>query len=168
VKLISTPEFSSTAIDRPLALAAFALRVVFGGLFVISGALKALDPGAFLLNIRSFQMIDDPWAAVLALGLPWLEILAGAALVLGGLARGALLIFITSITIFLVALGRAWARGLDVTCGCFGNSGNHTNFRGQIAFDLGLLAVAGLLWWFRAKLDQFAVFARPWRTRRDR
>jgi putative oxidoreductase len=152
VKLVSAPEFSSPALRRPVALAAFMLRLLFGGLFLFSGALKAIDPGEFLLNIRSFQMLEDPWAAMLAVGLPWLEIFGGAALVLGSLVRGALLVFITSIIVFVVALAQAWSRGLDVTCGCFGRSENQTNFPQQFAFDLALLAIAGFLWWVRAKL----------------
>jgi putative oxidoreductase len=155
VKLFSAPEFSSLGIPRPLAWAAFVVRFLFGGLFLLAGILKASDPGEFLLNIRSFQMIGDPWAAILAVGLPWLEIFGGAALMLGSLVRGALLVFLTSITVFLIALTQAWARGLDVTCGCFGSSENRTNYPSQIIFDLVLLAIAGSLWWVGLKLTPF-------------
>ena len=44
----------------------------FGVLWIIAGVLKVKDPALFLMDVRSFQMLGDPWAAYLALCLPWL------------------------------------------------------------------------------------------------
>lgn len=46
------------------------LAVVFGGTFVYAGVLKASDPGLFLIDVRSFDMLHDPHAAWLAITLP--------------------------------------------------------------------------------------------------
>ncbi|MGI8605041.1 MAG: DoxX family protein [Verrucomicrobiales bacterium] len=133
-------------------VAVFILRILFGGFFIVSGVLKAQDPGEFLLNVRSFQMTPDPWSAWLAMGLPWLEIFAGAALVFGHAVRGALLVFVASLLVFIAALAQAWIRGIDVTCGCFGKSENRTNYPLQIGFDLVLLAVGIFLAWVRKRV----------------
>ena len=63
------------------------LAWAFGGIFVFSGWLKVEDPARFLVSVRSFHILPDPFAAWLALGLPWLEILAGLAVATGWLRR---------------------------------------------------------------------------------
>lgn len=119
-----------------------AVAVGFGGVFVYSGFLKVLDPGRFLVSVRSFQMLPDPFAAWLALGLPWLEIIAGLAVMTGGLRRGGLLVLNVALVGFALALGVAWSRGLDVECGCFGGDGT-TAIVDALVRDAGLL-VAGI------------------------
>jgi putative oxidoreductase len=153
VKIIAVQELKTAGTPRALAVSGLLLRVLFGVMFVVSGALKAADPGVFLLDVRSFQILGDPWAAWLAMSLPWLEIICGLALAAGGWAGGALVILAAAIAVFIGALAQAWARGIDVTCGCFGRSENHTNFPLQIGFDIVLLAVAAFLLWLHLKLE---------------
>ena len=43
------------------------LHFFFGGVFVYSGILKVADPMSFLDDIRSFDLLGDPWAAWLAI-----------------------------------------------------------------------------------------------------
>ena len=59
----------------------------------------------------------------MALGhfLPWLEIVTAMALLLGRLYLGALLSVSGLGVVFAVAVGSAWWRGLDISCGCFGS-----------------------------------------------
>ena len=49
-------------------------RIAIGLMFIVSGGLKLVDPIAFTESIRSFRLIGDPLVAVVALGLPWFEI----------------------------------------------------------------------------------------------
>jgi putative oxidoreductase len=51
--------------------------------------LKVADPISFLDDVRSFDLLGDPWAAWVAMGLPWLEILAGLAVMSGFCAPAA-------------------------------------------------------------------------------
>lgn len=117
----------------------------FGALFVYAGWLKARDPGVFLIGIRNYQMLGDPYAAWLALILPWLEIFAGLAVITGWLRQGGLLILNGMLVVFAIVLGYAWFRGLDIDCGCFGGSGKTTLAEGLIR-DLALLALGAWLW----------------------
>jgi len=122
------------------------LRFLLGALFVYTGWMKAADPGAFLLSVRSFQILPDPYAAWVAMGLPWLEILAGAALCTGLAVEGALTVITGMLAVFLWALIYSWQRGLDIECGCFGKEETAFNYRERIAQDIALLTVAaGLL-----------------------
>ncbi len=100
----------------PLRLA----ELLAGGVFVYAGALKALDPAQFAQDIALYQLVPAALIAPLALYLPWLELLAGVMLVLGPWRRGAVLILLPLALAFLAFVGIAWARGLDISCGCFG------------------------------------------------
>ena len=89
------------------------LHLVFGGVFVYAGVLKAWNPQAFLDDVRSFDLLGDPWAAWLAMGLPWLEIFAGLAVITGVLRRGGLLVLNGALVGFL---GKAvWEEERDVS-----------------------------------------------------
>ncbi|HEX2749498.1 MAG TPA: MauE/DoxX family redox-associated membrane protein [Verrucomicrobiales bacterium] len=125
---------------------ALTLRMLLGAFFIYTGWLKTQNFIVFLNDIRSFQILEDPCAAWLAMGLPWLEILAGAALVIGVLVEGGLAIIAGMLAVFIWALAYSWQRGLDIQCGCFGKEAQNTNYTDRILQDAGLLAVAvGLL-----------------------
>ena len=125
---------------------ALMLRVALGGLFVWTGWEKAREPITFLNNIRSFHILPDPYAAWVAMGLPWLEIFAGAALVLGVCVEGGLAMIAGMLAVFLWAIIYSLQRGLDINCGCFGGADGTSDFRELITRDVTLLVVAlGLL-----------------------
>ena len=117
------------------------LCLVFGVAFVYAGFRKIQDPGLFLIDIRSFDLLPDPFAAWLALGLPWLELLAGLAVMIGFLRKGGLLLLNLALGAFFVAILSAWSRGLDIRCGCFGSSEASTSYIELIARDSVLLAM---------------------------
>lgn len=118
------------------------LHLIFGGVFVYAGVLKAIDPARFLLDIRSFELLADPYAAWLAMFLPWLEIFSGVAVITGCLRRGGLLLLNASLLIFLFAISLSWYRGIDIRCGCFGDRGDATsNYVELILRDVVLLAI---------------------------
>lgn len=126
------------------------LHFFFGGVFVYAGALKVADPMSFLDDVRSFDLLGDPWAAWVAMGLPWLEILAGLAVMSGLLRSGGMLILNGSLVAFLAALLISWQRGIDIRCGCFGHEDASSSYPDLILRDLLLLAL-GLGLMFKGK-----------------
>src|SRR5213080_2976758 len=120
--------------------------LIVGGIFIYAGAIKALDPIRFGLDIDNYKIL--PWAISvrLAFYLPWLEILAGLALIFRFLYRGGLLILSALLLIFLCATVAAKVRGLDITCGCFGHARQHWSFPAHLATNLGILAALLALW----------------------
>lgn len=118
---------------------------IFGGVFIFSGFVKVRDPQLFLMQIRGFLLLGDPFAAWVALGLPWLEIFCGIAVVIGFLRRSGLILLGLALVVFIIVLAIAWGRGLDIECGCFG-SAVKTSLRMELLIDLVLLALGlGLL-----------------------
>lgn len=121
------------------------LHLLFGGVFIYAGVMKAWSPMVFLDDVRSFALLPDPYAGMLAMFLPWLEIFGGLAVITGCLRKGGLLVLNGSLIAFLIAIGIAWFRGTDIRCGCFGDSGAATsNYAELIVRDVVLLTLG--LW----------------------
>ncbi len=120
--------------------------LIIGGIFIYAGVIKAMDPVGFANDIDNYKILPWPLTVRLAFYLPWLEILCGLAMILGLLYRGGLLILTMLISIFIIASVIAKARGLDITCGCFGHASKYLSFFGHLALDFVLLAVLVALW----------------------
>jgi uncharacterized membrane protein YphA (DoxX/SURF4 family) len=121
------------------------LRLAAGVLFLYAGTVKMLDPFQFLLDIRSFQMTPYWMAVAVAHYLPFLEILCGTALIIRRAYAGALAVLLASVTVFLVAIVSAWARGIDVSCGCFGPSSGPASYPWLLARDSVVLICLAVL-----------------------
>jgi putative oxidoreductase len=123
-----------------------AVAILIGGLFVYAGAVKVIEPAAFARDIDNYKML--PWqpSVWVALYLPWLEILSGLALITRVLFRGAVFIVTGLMIVFLLASIIAKARGLDVSCGCFGHASQSLNFTWHLLLDFLLLGGLLLLW----------------------
>jgi len=98
------------------------LRIVLGGLFLISGLGKLLEPYQnFLYVIQSYEFIPDVLEKLSAHAVPWLEFLAGVFLVLGFWLVYVLPFLLTLVASFLVIVSQAILRKLPINeCGCFG------------------------------------------------
>lgn len=95
------------------------LRIVFGLLFIAASVSKIVYPAAFAQIIINYQLLPDIAVNPLALFLPWLELVCGAALVTNTFVRGSSAILNLLLLVFLGALWFNVSRGLDVSCGCF-------------------------------------------------
>jgi putative oxidoreductase len=121
------------------------LEIAIAALFIYAGVLKVLDPIGFAGDIENYHIV--PWVigAPLAIYLPWLEIVCGAALALRRGTRGALAILTALTIVFIGASIIAKARGIDVSCGCFGHAARSLSFASHLAIDFAILAVLALL-----------------------
>ena len=141
------------------------VRVVVAGVFVVAGVMKIWDfkharsaTPDFTIAIQHFRLLPSPDLAVLlAVYLPWLEVVAALALFVRRVALGATAAMLGMSVMFLAAIGSAWWRGLDIACGCFGRDEISTDFRTLILRDLALLAAVSVLFiheWRRARTAQ--------------
>jgi hypothetical protein len=120
------------------------LAWIFGGVFVFAGVLKVRDPQLFTMQVRAFEMLPDPLNACLALGLPWLEIFCGLAVISGWLRTGGLLLLEIALLVFIGVLGSALARGRQIDCGCFGSAAHLSQVQ-ELSLDVALLIVGFVL-----------------------
>ncbi|HEX9786075.1 MAG TPA: MauE/DoxX family redox-associated membrane protein [Opitutaceae bacterium] len=121
------------------------VRVIVGALFIYAGWLKSRDPGALIRDLWNYRLIPEDAAYWIAAALPYLEIVAGIALITGLQRRGAHLVLGGMLAVFIGALASAWFRGLDINCGCFGSaSAEHANY--PLLIGRNLLLLAGVAW----------------------
>ena len=132
-----------TAYARAVRLFA---RFVLAGVFIFAAATKIDDPGTFAIQVERYQLLPWKVCAVIAVYLPWLELLSGLCLFLKFLERGALVLIMLLLSIFTLALGSALVRGLSIDCGCFGHAFISTGTVVPILRNLLLLLFAGVLW----------------------
>jgi uncharacterized membrane protein YphA (DoxX/SURF4 family) len=128
-------------------------RLVVGGVWMYAGALKLPHPETSVTAVRSYQLLPTGLAETVGHGLPMLEIVVGACLVLGVLVRFTGAVSALLQVAFIVGIVSVWSRGIAIDCGCFGNGGADPDafhkYPWEIARDTGLLALSLLLVWRR-------------------
>lgn len=123
------------------------VNVIVAGSFLFAGILKAWHPGQFQIDIERYRLVPGWLAWAAAAWLPYLEILAASALLLRRTAVPGRAIIAGLLVVFVAALISAWARGLNVNCGCFGGAADgQPNYPWWIGRDLLLL---GALWFLQ-------------------
>ena len=123
-----------------------AVAFVIGGIFIYAGAVKIVDPVEFARDIDNYKMLPWQTGVWLALYLPWLEIFCGLALIIRVLYRGGVFILTALMALFIVLTIVAKARGLDISCGCFGHASKYLSFAWHLVLDFLLLGGLVLLW----------------------
>lgn len=122
-------------------------RVLFGAMFVYAGAEKMFDADTFAQAIFNYQILPAKLVQGAAMVLPGVEVICGLALCANALARGAAVLLNGLMLVFIVAIGAAMARGLNVNCGCFGGPGEavtrETLIRDGVILAVGLTALWG-------------------------
>ena len=99
---------------------AIMVRIVLGGLFLISGIAKILDPIRFLFTLRAFRLLPGIFEPFLALFLPWFEVVLGLFILLGLFLRTCALMLGCLNFLFMMAIVSVMLRGFEIDCGCFG------------------------------------------------
>jgi putative oxidoreductase len=105
-------------------LAAFVLvvRLGLGFLFIMSSMPKIRQPYVFLGSVYAYELVGPQLGVLVAMVLPWLELLVGVCLVGGVFVGGALLASTGMGVLFTFVLASALWRHLDISCGCFSTS----------------------------------------------
>jgi len=129
------------------------LRMLVGSVFVYAAIGKIWNPQGFANDIDNYRMLPYLLVSVMATVLPWLELLCGFFLIFGKWLRGSSLIIIVMNLIFIVAIGSAIARGLDITCGCFSATGEGTKVGVTRLVEDILLLGAAVVIYLRANVD---------------
>ncbi len=130
------------------------VQIALGLFFVVAALPKLVDPPSFAHMIYNYRLVPGALVNLMALVMPWLELLAGLALILGIWTRTSAGLVGALLLVFLVAISLNLARGNAIDCGCFDvSSANRTvderlaDMRLDILRDLGmLLMVAQILW----------------------
>jgi len=133
-------------------LLTLASRLIVGIMLIYASYYKIIEPATFAKSIWYYHMVPGDLINLMALILPWLEMLCGLALILGIWYRGAVLWSNVLLLVFIVALASTIARGLSIDCGCFkaGKSATAPAWD-ALWFDLVAIVFALQMWFSRSR-----------------
>jgi uncharacterized membrane protein YphA (DoxX/SURF4 family) len=127
-------------------------RLILGGVLIAAGALKVGNLQKSAMAVRAYEMLPVWMANLFGYALPWIEIGIGLLLVLGALVKINGLLGALIMLAFIIAIAQAWARGLSIDCGCFGDGGavdpEDTKYLSTIIRDIGLLGLGVFLYFY--------------------
>ncbi len=97
------------------------IRIFTGILFLASGLFKTANLLIFSEAIDNFGILPAQFNTLATVSIPTIEIICGIFLLFGLFLRSATLILSLLVSIFTLAIGIAFYRGMDFDCGCFGS-----------------------------------------------
>ncbi len=103
-------------IDYLIALTRIYLALVF----ILSGFDKISNLAAFATSIENYDILPIHIINLIAIVIPWIEVITGGLLLLGFYIKENSIIIATLLTVFTLALLSAVLRNLDIDCGCQG------------------------------------------------
>ena len=138
-------------------------RLTLGGVLFVAGYLKVDKLEVSQMAVRSYELLPIPIANFLGQTLPFFEVVIGLLLILGAATRAVAALGGFTMFIFIIAIAQAWARGLNIDCGCFGGGGTvepgQTRYLQEILRDAGLVALA--LFLVRYPITKFSIDKTP-------
>lgn len=142
-------------------------RLIVGVVDVIAGVSKFSDPAGNVRQVRAFDLLPEAVVPTVGHALPTVEIVIGAALILGLLTRIFAVLASLFFIAFIIGIAAAWARGLEINCGCFGSRGVPADPQRQYAIDIArdvglLLCSLWLVVWPRTALSLDKLLFRPY------
>ncbi|MCS5653154.1 MAG: DoxX family protein [Candidatus Marinimicrobia bacterium] len=93
-------------------------RIILGAVFLWASFGKILEPGDFARSISNYHIVPFGIENIIALILPWLELLIGMGLILGIMVDGSVQISAILLIMFILMIGQAMLRGFNIECGC--------------------------------------------------
>ena len=130
------------------------VQIALGAIFIIAALPKIADPPSFAHMIYNYRLVPSPLINISALVMPWVELLAGLALILGVWKAAARTVVAIMLAVFIVAISINLFRDNAIDCGCF-NVADRGKTHEQRIFDMkvdvfrdfGMLLMVGQLWW---------------------
>jgi len=133
---------------------AIRVQIALGAIFVIAALPKIADPPSFAHMIYNYRLVPSSLINISSLAMPWVELLAGLALILGVWKAAARNVVAIMLAVFIIAISINLFRDNAIDCGCF-NVADRGKTHEQRIFDmkvdvfrdLGMLLMVGQLWW---------------------
>lgn len=144
---------------KPAPLAALALRVAVGAIFMYSGWTKLMEPSSnFAGVILGYRIVDLRTAIFISTALPWFEWAAGAFLALGLWTRQSLAALGGLCLVFFGAIVSTYIRKIPLQdCGCFGQGPHTMPLWGTLILDAVLITVISCLFWKKEASSRYGL-----------
>ncbi len=132
------------------------VQIALGLFFVVAALPKLVDPPSFAHMIYNYRLVPGGFVNIFALVMPWLELLAGVALVLGIWTRTSATLVGALLLVFVAAISLNLARGNAIDCGCFDVTAANRSVAERLADmrlvvlrDVGMLTMVAQILWAR-------------------
>ena len=119
-------------------------QIILGLLFLLAALAKIVEPASLAREVHNFHLVPFWSEHLVAMTLPWVELVAGLALVLGIRPRAGAWVAGVLLLAFTCGVALAMARGLNFACGCFGTADGTRIGWTKLGENLGMLALAAL------------------------
>jgi putative oxidoreductase len=131
---------------------ALAFRLYLGGIFIYASMYKISYTAEFTENIASYQIVPYWGVNLLAIIMPWTELICGTLLVFGVRSKSAVLMISGMLVVFITAISLSLVRGIPIGCGCFHSLEEPMTWT-TLLRDLVWLAMAAHVYLFDSKLQ---------------
>lgn len=130
------------------------VQIALGAIFVVAALPKIADPPSFAHMIYNYRILPGSLINISALVMPWVELLAGLALILGVWVKPARWIVTLMLVTFMIAIAINLGRDNAIDCGCFDTSAANKTYEERIRDmwivlirDAGMLVMVAQLAW---------------------
>lgn len=128
------------------------VRILFGAIWVYLGVEKLVRINEFIGDIENYEILHDALATGAAHMIAVMEIVVGLSLITRLAYRGGLTAIMGMLTIFIAALSWAWARGLEISCGCTPWAATErTNYPLGITINVVMILFTALLFYIELR-----------------
>jgi len=136
------------------------VQIALGVFFVAAALPKIVDPPSFAHMVYNYRIVPGAAINLMALVMPWIELLSGLALILGIWTGTARTIVAALLVTFIIAISINLARHNAIDCGCFDVSVAGKTREERLADmhfvilrDAGMLLMCAQLWWASRRKD---------------
>jgi uncharacterized membrane protein YphA (DoxX/SURF4 family) len=150
---VASPPVSPTSVSRWHAARprlGTLVRLGLAAVWLVAGGTKVGDLAGSGRAVNAYDVMPYDLAKVIGAALPFVELALGVLLLVGLATRLAAGVSAALLVVFIAGITQAWARGLQIDCGCFGSggqlaAGQSPTYGPEILRDLGFLALAVFL-----------------------
>ncbi|MGD9955945.1 MAG: MauE/DoxX family redox-associated membrane protein [Candidatus Nanopelagicales bacterium] len=136
------------------------LRVALAGILFYAAVPKLFEADGARSVIIAYRLVPESLVPALSWGLPVLELVLGALLLVGLFTRWAALVTALLMLGFMLGVVSVWVRGYSIECGCFGGGGDvsedgkNLRYAGYLLRDFLFVGMATwLVAWPRTKFS---------------
>ncbi len=98
------------------------IRIFLAFLFILSSLEKFRSLENFALSVDAYQIFPSILVNLITLIIPWLELFVAFGLLFKYKLKANLILYLTLMISFTILVFIAMIKGLDIECGCFGES----------------------------------------------
>lgn len=110
---------SSMDLGRRTGIIEWALRLLLGSTFIFASWHKIVSPDQFATILYGYAVFPHQFINVLAIVMPFVELVCGISVITGLLKRSGLLLINAMLVCFIFLISFNLIRGHEFDCGCF-------------------------------------------------